>query len=627
MNGDVVIEFAFKTLRNFTGALFHSNNLFSSGVEVFQGVDVQYGIDVLSSLEPLSDALVEQRRRDALSRSGRQVTSAELTGAAISSELSQYHSYLSQLTNHQNQQTLWSSDPLSIEYEPDKKVESARPVTVHLKQRLANRLRFVLKFASKWVLVSEIEFLSHPVELLSLQSVSEQQTTPIIEALAPARSYDEYVAILREHQLRRIATNAYFESVTNGAGGISSTSATQVGYDQADDEPAEQHQPNLSPAVYQSGPNLLNSPPQINSAAIDQARSQLIGAHSPYQDFFGKRPLWQPDLSPKQQPATNPLLSGSFPIPSLFSPPASNYLNQQEAPITSSNSGGASEANGNGSMFEQRGPPSLRTPQNHIGLATVISLVFVLALVLLAAVFVASRYKLHRQQPKLGFPSVPFGGVISGSRNESPIKGLVSPFMGVFSESNGNQLSLNSGQHSIYHNSAADYNTIFASRPAANLNHQGAMRNTLGRLASLGGHKHGNIFSDQQHQQQQQVNPGSQLLVSVKDNRSQMFGGHSKAGTSQQSVRTQLIVGLNQANPLAQQQIYNSSNMNCSNQSYTTHYTGSTSMASSSTTNHGDYNEYAIPDVNTMSRAPMRPNIAGDLLRSSCRAQSQFKPL
>lgn len=630
MNGDVVIEFAFKTLRNFTGALFHSNNLFSSGVEVFQGVDVHYGIDIQSSLDPLNDALVEQRRRDALFRTGRQTpTSAELLNAQIQID------QLNHRNRNHNQQTLWSSDLLSIEYEPDKKVESARPVTVHLKQRLANRLRFVLKFASKWILVSEVEFLSHPVELLSLQSISEQHTPSIVEALTPARSYDEYVAILREHQLRRIATNALFEAVTIGA--VNPVIPTQIssvlnGYDQAGDEPAsvenQQQQQQQTSLDQSQGLNFMPN-------SVDQAKSQSVApSSSAYSDYFGpsiinKRISWpiqgnnQQQLIQasdsslqQQQPATNPILSGPF--PTIYSPPPFTIGGSANEILNTNNVNGALSTSSSGSKV---------MAASSTGLTTVILLACVLIIVILVALFMATRYRLHRQQPKLGFPSVSFGGSSTGTSHHSdtPIKGLVSPFMSVFSSNNNQQpLTLdNTPQHSIYNNSSTfDYNTIFAPRNMTNLATTNQLtRNTLGKhLGTLsGGKQSNNLFAMKQQQQQQLANQPGQLLVSVRDNQnnnsssSQIFGGHSKA-PGQQSVSTQLIVGLNRANPMAQQQIYNNNNnslsmsnnlgavnpngninsnfANCTNRTYATIYTGSMSMASSSTTaNQGDYNE------------------------------------
>ena len=200
MNGDVVIEFAFRTLRNFTGALLHSNNLFSSGVEVFQALDVHYGIDPRLAGEALRDELLERRRRQSPGSAQTSFTGSLAEGAPSDPM--------------RPAGTLWSGDVLSIEYEPDKKLESSRPVMVHLKQRLANRLRFVLKFASKWILLSEAEFASHPVELMALSSLSDQFTPALLEALdESASTYDEYVAILREHQLRRIATDAFLETL------------------------------------------------------------------------------------------------------------------------------------------------------------------------------------------------------------------------------------------------------------------------------------------------------------------------------------------------------------------------------------------------------------------------------
>lgn len=564
MNGDVVIEFTFKTLRNFTGALFHSNNLFSSGVEVFQAVDVHYGVDVPLSLEALRDALAERRRRDAGPHQD------QWAGAGAEAGLGQPG------------QTLWSADVLSIEYEPDKKAESSRPVTVHLKQRLANKLRFVLKFASKWILVSEVEFLSHPVELLSLASLSEQLSPPLMAALAPAKTYDEYVAILREHQLRRIATDAYLESF--GAG------ATTMGARAPNDQP-DGFGPDRQPAADGPGDLLFGAgadpfAKRVAGPAIGVAPPSLLFPAS------GQPPIIQ------DYPATNaqfnPSLGAGYPGPAL----SSNQQQQEPA------------------LAKEQAPPLAPDQQRRpAGLATLTSLALLAILLVLAFLFGLSSYKL-RQQPKLR-PSAQLAHQWC-----SPAKGFMSNVL-AHSATLAHQQQHHHHQHpaaragqmqrpmlgqgsSTAGSADSHYNPLFASSaPTSGRSSEASLRtgpiSTLRRLATLATNKtnkNANLSPGpgRPHQHQHQQYQSNQLLVSLKDS----ISSGKSAGHHSQAVNTQLILGLNQANPLAQQQVYNA------NQTYATHYSTSMSLASgggsSTTTNGGpqaDYSgaDYAIPDA------------------------------
>lgn len=512
MNGDVVIEFTFRTLRNFTGALFHSNNLFSSGVEVFQAVDVHFGIDVPLSTDALKDALYEQQRRNALSRAARQ-------SGPVGEQANQ-------------QGTLWSPDVISIEYEPDKKHESSRPVTIHLKQRLANKLKFVLKFASKWILLSEVEFLSHPVELLSFSSFQDLHARPLASALASAKSYDQYVAILREHQLRRLATNAYLESFAS-----SSAAPSFVDQGSATSEPAS----GADVSDYSSPPRRINGP--SNNA------------------------LWQQQQPPVEQPASNPIFGqlpsmiGS-PAPAPPSPPMlmdtqmNQELDQQQQPDLS-DARSAQEPSG-----------------RKLGTATALSLVLVSILLLVALLLGLSSYR-FKHAAKMAGQLEPQAKLGSGTL----------PFMNVFDQ------QTSSTNASSSHNN--HYNPLFApSIAAAKTVGREAQPKTLESirrgLATLTGNQQQARVQNQQGYMHSL--PAHQLLVSLKD---QQASG--QPANRQQQISTQLIVGLNQANPMAQQQIYNS--INCSNLNGGLY---SMSVASSST-NGGqqmcDYGEYAIPDA------------------------------
>lgn len=645
-DGDLHLEFTFKTLRNFTGALFHSNNLFSSGVEALQAMDVHYGIDLAQSIGPLRESLDEPRKREqaaSLSRFGRQA-------------IHNHNQYEHHQRLHDNANTVWSSKVLRIEYEPDKRLESARPVTVHLDHQLANRLKFVLKFASKWILISEVEFLSHPVELMSFASLSEQHTPPLLEALKNSKSYDEYVAILREHQLRRIAANAFFGFSTtptiNGANLAhviqSSTSTPPNNVLTFNSEmPDPQMTPDDQPSIDQQ--QQANNQQQADLAgsnyqSIDSSILEKQQQSSPYDNILGKSSVARDNRDSWLRDATaNPASSSMFnpsAYPGIFSPALTPML--QQADLISSLSQDPIKRQ---SGMNQTSPAST----NALGLATVIFII--VAVILLIGLLVGlSRYHLQRQQPKLGFPGFPFNSTPSPSssgsmqgRKElagSPIKGLVSPLMSVFSQNNNissshaNSNNLNigpaattthlNGQHPYQLDA---YNTIFApstgSSAASNQSSSGiSVRNTLGRLANF-------KTTSQRNQMPTSGLHQHQLLVSVKDTSSAAVGtlgvGKIPFGyqTSKDSaVSTQLIVGLNQANPLAHQQIY--SNNNSSQQTYATNYSAST--ASSSQCGQRpmhkyaptDYNQYATPDLNGPASGPLATRT--EMLRSSCRA-------
>lgn len=541
MNGDVIIEFTFKTLRNFTGALFHSNNLFSAGVEVFQAVDVQYGIDVALSTDAIRDNLMEtQRRRDYIGSKTSPRSQPAQAGA-----LEQFNELL---LAYQNQQTLWSSETNSIEYEPDKKSEASRPVTVHLKNRLANKLRFTLKFASKWILLSEVEFSSHPIELMSLATADERETVPLMAALLPAKTYDQYVAIIRENQLRRIATNDLFK-------------LTQQ-------PPAMSTDGSMSDAAPSSGLPSDETPPTV--ATGPERDLPVSGPSIP-------ATMWQQPDVPIARPETNPWLNPTFnPIQPPFADPG-RILGPQ-----SDQSAG----------IKQQTSSSPRT----IGLATVISLILVAIIMLVGLLFAISSYKLRHHHKH----SQSYSHQIHAA--SSAKMGLQNFMSNVFSSASNSSSSASASSHVVSNsnnNNNLDYNSIFASH-ANNKSDPIRAASTLKRLATLSSGK--------------AKQPTNQLLVSIKDGYNQAH--HTLLYNQNSHNQNQLIVGLNQANPLAQQQIYNNSHCNNSNQTYATHYSTSMSMASSSTNgghqSNGDYAgiEYAVPDVPATAIAPLVPTTA-----------------
>lgn len=549
MNGDVVVEFTFKTLRNFTGALFHSNNLFSAGVEVFQAVDVHFGVDVGLSLEALKDAQHEQRRRDAILRPG------QSTGPSLAPE------------PHQATHTLWSTDVISIEYEPDKKLETSRPVTVHLKQRLANKLRFVLKFASKWILVSEVEFLSHPVELLSFSDLADPHVRPLMGALLPAKSYDEYVAILREHQLRRIVTSAYMESL-----GVSSSTAVA--------EPADQL-PNKDQPV--SGESDLD---QEFLAGLRRINGPAIPASSV---------SWQQQpATPIEPPANNPILSQPTlmfgPPPPSFSPPlGTSNSNIDAGQILSSPAG--SESGGSSSQSRQ---PNSTSQNRKLGTATALSFVLLSILILIGLILGLTSYR-YRHAAKSTHSSSLARHLQAPSKLGS--SGL--PFMSVFNNSatSSQTTSTSVGSTSANNHYNPLFATPFGATSARPYEHPTRALETLRRgLATLTGSQPDHTKANVDQNGFMHSLPPHQLLVSLKDQQHHQQQHGSKP--RQQQVSTQLIVGLNQANPLARQQIYNS--VGCPpGQIYSSL---SMSMGSWSTTTNGAHQhlaeyDYAVPDV------------------------------
>lgn len=99
-NDSLDIEFTFPDNRNFTSASFHVHNLFRKSVEVFSTARVYFSFDRVH----------------------------------------------------------WSKNPLEFEYMPDHMIETPREVVIHLHHKIAKYVRFSLKFASKWLLISEVSF-------------------------------------------------------------------------------------------------------------------------------------------------------------------------------------------------------------------------------------------------------------------------------------------------------------------------------------------------------------------------------------------------------------------------------------------------------------------------------------
>lgn len=104
-NNTVEIQFEFPKANNFTSAEFYCHNLFKKSVEVFSSAKVYFSFDGLR----------------------------------------------------------WSKAPVEFEYMPDHVMETPRDVAIHLNHRVARYVKFSLRFASKWLLLSEIKFNSNPI--------------------------------------------------------------------------------------------------------------------------------------------------------------------------------------------------------------------------------------------------------------------------------------------------------------------------------------------------------------------------------------------------------------------------------------------------------------------------------
>ncbi|KRG03097.1 discoidin domain-containing receptor 2 isoform X2 [Drosophila mojavensis] len=101
----VEITFEFETVRNFSAVIIHTNNMFSKDVQVFVHAKVFFSIG------------------------GRQ----------------------------------FIGEPVQFSYMPDQVLDHARDVTIKLHHRLGRYLQLHLYFAARWMMLSEITFISVPV--------------------------------------------------------------------------------------------------------------------------------------------------------------------------------------------------------------------------------------------------------------------------------------------------------------------------------------------------------------------------------------------------------------------------------------------------------------------------------
>jgi len=97
-HGQLSIVFEFADIRNFTMATFHCNNMYTKDMQVFQSAKIWFSLN------------------------GEQ----------------------------------WAPVPESFTYMPDTVMETARDVVIHLHHRVGKFIKFDLKFAAKWILMSEV---------------------------------------------------------------------------------------------------------------------------------------------------------------------------------------------------------------------------------------------------------------------------------------------------------------------------------------------------------------------------------------------------------------------------------------------------------------------------------------
>ena len=100
LNNSIEIQFEFESLVNFSSVTLHAHNLFHANIEYFQQLIAYFSLD-------------------------------------------------------RNQ---WSKNPIVVHMVSDHVNDSARDITIDLRNRIAKHVKLVLKFAAKWLLISEITF-------------------------------------------------------------------------------------------------------------------------------------------------------------------------------------------------------------------------------------------------------------------------------------------------------------------------------------------------------------------------------------------------------------------------------------------------------------------------------------
>lgn len=138
----VQMLFKFDSIRNFSSISIHCNNMFTKDVQIFEKAIVQFSIDGTFTK-------AQANKYD------------EVAGAASNIDLSQ----------------------MIFEIQPDKRNESARFIRLDLANRIAKYMRIKLYFASKWLLLSEINFESSVVSNNMNSDVDKKVNMNDIQAL------------------------------------------------------------------------------------------------------------------------------------------------------------------------------------------------------------------------------------------------------------------------------------------------------------------------------------------------------------------------------------------------------------------------------------------------------------
>ncbi len=125
---DLQIIFQFKNLENFTSANFYCHNLYTKDMQVFSSAKIWFSFD------------------------GK----------------------------------IWSKKPVDFSYMTDNVIERARDVVIHLHHRIGKYVKFDLRFAKKWLLISEVSFDLSTIEPNYTETFShlESPQTPV-ESLIP----------------------------------------------------------------------------------------------------------------------------------------------------------------------------------------------------------------------------------------------------------------------------------------------------------------------------------------------------------------------------------------------------------------------------------------------------------
>ena len=155
-NDQIQIIFEFDENKNFTSASFYCHNLFKQEMEVFSSAKIWFSFD------------------------GK----------------------------------IWSKRPVEFSYMADNVIDRARDVVIHLHHRVGKFVKFDLKFAKKWILISEVSFEVSSVEdnytepyhdiLEEIESLSLKEFIfLVVFALAITIIFIASIVILRLHMRRK----------------------------------------------------------------------------------------------------------------------------------------------------------------------------------------------------------------------------------------------------------------------------------------------------------------------------------------------------------------------------------------------------------------------------------------